>query len=301
MRKVTKIWMIAAAVLTFVGCVIFFGVMTVLGWDFSKLSTMRYVTNRYEIGEPYTNITVVADTADVALVPVEGDGSAVVCFEQEKVTHTVSVKDGTLMVEVKDTRAWYEHIAVTFRRAKVEILLPQGQYGALSVKSATGDVEVPEAFSFERVNVAVSTGHVRCSASAVEEMCLRTSTGDVTACGVTCGGDMTVNVSTGKAVLRDVTCLNFSSDGSTGDVQMEDVTAAQRMSVQRSTGDVRMVGCDAAEMYIKTTTGNVTGSVLSGKIFVAASDTGRVRVPESIDGGRCEIVTGTGNIEITSA
>jgi hypothetical protein len=43
----------------------------------------------------------------------------------------------------------------------------------------------------------------------------------------------------------------------------------------------------------------VKGSLLTDKIFFAKSETGRVIVPESMTGGRCEIKSDTGDIKIT--
>jgi tRNA pseudouridine55 synthase len=50
---------------------------------------------------------------------------------------------------------------------------------------------------------------------------------------------------------------------------------------------------------VKTDTGDVTGSLLTGKTFIPHSDTGKVVLPDSTLGGRCEITTDTGDIRIT--
>jgi hypothetical protein len=55
--------------------------------------------------------------------------------------------------------------------------------------------------------------------------------------------------------------------------------------------------CD--EIYLKTDTGDVSGFLLSDKIFIAESDTGRISVPKTFTGGKCEVKTDTGNIKIT--
>ena len=80
---------------------------------------------------------------------------------------------------------------------------------------------------------------------------------------------------------------------------MKDVTAVEKISIQRSTGDVLLDSCDSYEFMIETDTGDVTGSLLSGKIFLARTDTGKVDVPDSTAGGKCEIYTDTGDIKIT--
>ena len=121
----------------------------------------------------------------------------------------------------------------------------------------------------------------------------------VTVSGVTCDDDITVDVSTGKAKLSDITCGSVSSTGTTGDLSLSRVLAAGKLSVERSTGRVRLDGCDAVELYIKTTTGDVTGSLLTtDKVFITGTHTGRVNVPGTVTGGRCEIRTNTGDIDI---
>ncbi len=320
MSKKTKIWLIIAISLILIGCIIFGGVMTVLQWDFRKLSTVRYETNGYEIHENYKNMLIVTDTADIVFVPSENGESSVVCYEQKNAKHSVAVKDGTLVIEVVDTRKWYEHIGIFFGTPKIKVSIPQGEYGALSVKSSTGDVEIPENFKFESVDILVSTGDVKSLASASEKIKIKTSTGDirvqnlsadmlelsvttgdVVAQSVTCGSDIKITVSTGDTKLTDVTCKSVISKGSTGDISLKNVIAGEQFSIDRSTGDVRFDRCDAVELLVKTDTGDIRGSLLSDKVFITQTNTGRVDVPKTVTGGTCQITTNTGDIKIEIA
>lgn len=318
MSRATKAWLIIAASLILVGCMIFGGMMMALKWNFIKLSTSRYETNEYTIKEAYQNISIVADTADVIFVPSETAETEVTCYEQNNVKHSVAVKNGTLVIEVIDTRRWYEYIGINFDTPKITVYLPQSGYNTLSVKLDTGDVVVPVAFKFASVDITGSTGDVTFSASVAGTAAIKTSTGDirvenvsvgaldlsvstgkVTVSGVTCEGDVTLRVSTGDSNLTDVTCKNLISNGSTGGLSLENVVATETFSIERSTGDVKLSDCDAAEILIKTDTGDVKGTLLSEKVFITETDTGRVSVPKSTTGGRCEIHTDTGNIKIS--
>ena len=318
MSKTKKIWLITAASLALIGCIIFLGVMALLGWDFKKLSMSKYETNRYELNEAYENISIITDTADVVLAASENAKGSVECYEKKNVKHSVTAKDGTLVIEVVDTRKWYEHIGIDFGTAKITVYIPEGEYGALSVKSSTGDVEIPKALGFESIDIAESTGDVRNQASATGAIKIKTttghicvenvsaasldlsvSTGKVTVSGVRSEGEVKVSVSTGKTKMTDVSCQSLSSDGGTGDITLENVIAVQRLSVERSTGDVKLDGCDAAEIFAETDTGDVEGTLLSDKVFVVNTDTGRKDVPDTITGGRCEITTDTGDIIIS--
>ncbi len=320
MNKATKIWLIAAASLTLLGCVIFGGVLAMAGWDFTKLSTDKYETNSYEITEAYESISIVTNTADVVLAVSEDEGCSVECYEQKKVKHSVTVKDGTLVIDVVDERKWYEHIGIGLGTSKITVRLPQGEHGALSIRSKTGDVEIPKDLTFESIHVTESTGHVTNYASAKGEIQIKTTTGSITAEGISahslalsvttgkvsvsdavCAGNVTVEVSTGKATLTDITCKSLISDGDTGDITLKNVIAAERFSIERDTGDVTLDACDAAELEIETDTGDVTGTLLSEKIFIVESDTGRRDVPETTSGGKCKISTDTGDIKIAIA
>jgi len=318
MSKITKIWLIIAASLVLVGCIIFGGVMTMLKWDFTKLSTGKYETHNYEIDENFNNISIVTDTADIVIVPSENQKTSVVCHEQKNVKHSVTVQSGKLVIEIVGARKWYEYIGINLGTPKITVYIPQGEYGALFVKSSTGNVEIPKEFKFENIDISESTGNVTNYASASENIIIKTntgnirvenvsantlelsvSTGGVTVSNVTCEGDVKIKVSTGKTNLNNIECKNVISCGNTGDISLKNVNAAEKFSIERSTGDVKFDGCDAAEVFVKTDTGDVTGTLLSEKVFIVETDTGKVDVPKTVNGGRCEITTDTGDINIS--
>lgn len=317
MRTRTKVWLIIAASFVLAGGIIFVGVMTIFNWDFTKLSTVKYETGNYGINEEYENISIVTNTADVSFVPSENSKTSVICHQQKNMKHLVEVQDGTLSVEVVDTRKWYEHIGINFDTPKITVYIPQGEYGTLLVKSSTGDVKIPKEFKFKSIDILESTGNVTNYASALEDIKIKTSTGNIVAESIsagmldlsvstgeirvsksTCKGDVKIAVSTGKTNMTDIKCKSVVSMGNTGDIYLKNVIAAERFSVERSTGNVRLDGCDAAEIFIKTDTGDVRGSLLNEKVFIVESDTGRVDVPKTATGGKCEIYTDTGSVSI---
>ena len=317
MSKTVKIWLIIASSLVLVGCIIFGGVMNMLKWDFTKLSTAKYETNAYEINEDYKNISIVTDTANIVFLPSEDSKTSVVCHEQKNMKHSVTVKGDTLAIEVVDTRKWYEYIGINVGGPKITVNIPNGEFGALLVKSSTGNVEIPKDFKFESIDITESTGKVTNYASASELIKIKASTGDIhiknisagaldlsvstggiTVSNVTSEGDVKINVSTGKTNITDIECKNVISSGTTGDIFLKNVIASEKFSIERSTGDVKFDGSDAAEIVAKTDTGNVRGSLLTDKVFITQTDTGSIDVPKTMTGGRCEIITDTGDIKI---
>lgn len=315
MKKATTVWLITAASLVLLGALIFGGSLMALHFDFSKLSTTKYETNTYAVTEEFHSVYVFTDTADVTFLRSDDEKASVVCTESVKMKHTVSVEDGTLTVNRTDTRKWYEYISIFSKKERVTVYLPKSEYDSITVKGSTGNVRLSEELLLRNIDVAISTGDVICLSDTAELMKLKTTTGHIYISNVTAGsmelkvstgdvelmsatvtGEVNVKVSTGDIEFSGIRCGSLISTGSTGEVELVDVIATGLFSIERSTGDVELTECDAGEIHIKTDTGDVSGSLLSDKIFFPKSDTGRIRVPKTTTGGTCAITTDTGNI-----
>jgi len=309
--------LIAAGILMVVGVVIFIAVLAASGFHISNLGTAKYETNTHTIEESIQKIELSTDTADIAFKLAEGEACQVVCVEEEKVKHAVSVEKGTIKIKTVDTRKWYEHLTFYSKPTSVTLYLPRKDYEAVSVKGTTGDVSVPKDFSFGSISIEVSTGDVCCEASASGLVSIASDTGDIKMNGVNasevnlvvttghitlnsihCEGNMSIKVDTGKSVLTDVTAENFTTEGDTGKIALRNVVVSKFIDIKRDTGDVTFDKSDAAEIKVRTTTGDVTGTLNSQKVFFTQTSTGKIRVPKTTSGGKCEITTDTGDIEI---
>lgn len=319
MRQCTKRWLLTAAALVAVGLLLFTAVMTAFRWDFSGLNTVEYRTASYEIREDFSSIEISGNTADIVFaVSVDGMCS-IECYVPENFTHFAEVRNGTLFVQAS-AGDWKQNIGIDFRSPEITVYLPKTEYVSLAISESTGDIEILEEFCFDEVDISLSTGNVRFCASSsgtvsvtattgeiriehgtVDALVLCTTTGEITVSDVTCQGDLTANVTTGELTVTDTTCKNLSADGTTGDVSLKRLLAAEKIKIERSTGDVRFDGADAADLFVKTSTGDVTGTLRSDKVFYAESSTGSISVPKTLADGICDIKTSTGDIRIEIA
>lgn len=317
MNRAAKIWLIVGAALIVFGVLLFVAALAMSRWNIHALSTEELVTDTYPVDEPFHSITVLTDTADITFAPSEDGNCRVVCRERKKEKHHVFVRDDALWVEMPQSRDQRVHFSIVTESPSITLYLPETVCAALRIEESTGVVEIPTDFRFGNISISATTGSVRCMASADGELSIRLSTGDMelenvsagslklstTTGGIrvrdaVCAGRMEVSVKTGFAELTDVSCLALTSGGSTGDLNLKNVVAAERISAERSTGGIWLDGCDAGELYLKTTTGSVSGSLLTEKVFLIETNTGHMDVPKTIAGGRCEITTNTGDIEI---
>ena len=133
-RTRTRIWLIIGTCLVLFGLILFGGVMTALKWDFMDLTTVNYQTNTYEINEEFSSISMNTDTADIEFA-VSLDGKCrVECYEEEKVKHSVTVKNDTLTVERIDERDVYDfigYVGLSFDTPKITVYLPKTEYDTL--------------------------------------------------------------------------------------------------------------------------------------------------------------------------
>ena len=318
MSKTTKIWLITATALVTLGAILFAGVMAQYDWDFTKLSTVTYATNTYEVSDEFDKILINVDTTEIEFVPTENETCSIVSFEAEKVKHTVAVQNGTLIISAVDTRKWYDHICISLGSPQMTVYLPQNEYASLNIKTDTGDVNIPKDFEFNEIQIDGDTSDVSCFALVANVLDVELSTGDIIIDGITADqvklttttGEIAVNsvtaknnidieTDTGKVKLSNVSCSNFVAESDTGTIILKKVMATDTISIESNTGDVRFEGSDATEISVKTDTGDVTGTLLSEKVFITETDTGRINVPKTTLGGKCEITTETGDINIS--
>ena len=335
MSKTVKKWLIAALALILAGTAMFTTALALCGWDVTKLGTVDYVETTLEPSGDFENISINVYTTDLRLLPSEDGKCRIVCYEDEKVSHTAEVKDGTLVIDTNDTRKWFT-VSLSFKSPTMEIYLPKNEYGFLEIMTDTGAVSLPDAFTFDMIKIVGNTGAVVCSASTKEDIDFDIDTGAILLSDVSAGGirlqnqtgsiklsgctvteyidveadtgfvslenitcsDLLAKAGTGRVSLNGVTCNDLHAETDTGSIALENVVGSGKFELISDTGHIDLNGCDAAELYIETDTGSVSGELLTDKIFFAESDTGRVSVPKSMTGGRCEIKTDTGSIEM---
>ena len=175
-----------------------------LSWDFTKLSTVKYETNSYEIIEEFRDIRINTREAAVELVPSDDSKVIIVCEEQTNAKHSVGVKKGSLGIEIVNSKKWYEYIGINFKIPKITVYLPKGEYGILDIKSSTGYVNIPADFSFDGIDVLLSTGKAECYASS-KTVKIKTSTGDIITEGI-CSGAVELVTTTGRVNVSELEC-----------------------------------------------------------------------------------------------
>ena len=207
-------------------------------------------------------------------------------------------------------------------------------FGEMDIYVSTGNV-TSGASASGAMRIRTSTGRVHLCGVSAESIDVSVSTGDVTLSSVRTETYVHLRASTGDVKIEDLTCESLVSEADTGDIEIKGASVTARLFVERSTGDVSVESASAGEMAltadtgrislqsfeakalaattstgditvfdsdaeaitVEASTGDVKGTLLSNKIFITKTSTGRVRVPDTTEGGVCRVTTSTGNIE----
>ena len=314
-----KVLIIVGIILLVVGLIITASVFVFSNFNFKNINTSEdYESKTFNIEDEFNNINISIDTSDLVFKHAKDGKTTIECLERKNMPYKVYVENGTLKVETEDNRQLTDYMLTYNTKQTMTVYLPGERYEKLEIKNVTGDTNIPETFSFVNLKVLSSTGDIICKASVDDvlsidlttghievegiksnEISLISTTGKISAKDIECTNSFTLNVSTGSSNITNVKCKSFSSDGSTGTISLTNVIATGKMEITRSSGDIKLDKCDAEEMNFSLHTGDIKGTILSEKIFITKTSTGKIDVPASTTGGKCTITTSTGDIKIS--
>ncbi len=316
MKTAVKVSIIVAVALILFGVMISLIAISSVNFDFTMTHGGSSKENSYTIDGGFENIAIDAVEADVRFEPSADGKCRVECVESTNVYHTVKVANGTLVIKRVDERRWYEHIGFFWRNMRITVYLPQTEYDELHVKTVSGDIRIPDIFSFNEAEAYSTSGDIGFAANVKNSFIAKSVSGNLVISGIrtdsfsahTTSGDVStddircdrfyIDTTSGDISADDVICGRFNINTTSGSVKMLDVNA-EDMYIKSVSGDITMRSCDAEDIELKTTSGDIRGSLLSGKSFQTHTTSGRISVPSSsADGGECRISTVSGDVNI---
>lgn len=267
--------------------------------DAAWRSTATLVTKNYPVSAGFTDISITEYYADVELRASRDGTVSVTTRDAEDVTHTVTVKNGTLSISRPEPTVGERWFHDDDDDPKVVVYLPAGDYGALTVNTTSGDVESASQLNFLAASLTTVSGDIDLMGSVTGAVNCTSTSGDIELRSPALGAVKT-NTTSGDTEITGALIQSLKAETVSGDVDLERTTASGAIEINTTSGDVDMESVDAASLNILTTSGEVEGSLLSGKNFSASSTSGRVNVPASTpNAGACTVSTTSGSIRLT--
>jgi transcriptional regulator with XRE-family HTH domain/DUF4097 and DUF4098 domain-containing protein YvlB len=255
-------------------------------------------TQVYIIEESYSSILIESKTSDINIYLSNNNENKIVYSVNKNISLESRVIDGVLTVTQIDNSKFYDKL-FSWGDLEINLYLTQDTIESLSIKNSTGDIEINEGFSFNNINIKLTTGDVDVKTNVTNNLSIETSTGDVEINDSSVVGDINVKTTTGDIEIVNSKATKLDIGVSTGSTLLSNTIVTNDFNMNGTTGNLKLDSFDAQNIYVTLSTGSVKGTLLSSKIFITNSKTGTIRVPETTTGGICKITTSTGNIIIS--
>lgn len=298
MRKTVKLAIAIAWICILLGIVCVGGATVAVGFDFEKLNTTEMIQGEFTIAGDFSEIDIHSLSADVRLMLAEDD----ICRVEYETRSDVSWKiaHGKLFVETEKSDP-IVHIGIGFFNEYVNIYLPRDTYESLTIDTTSGDVYVFPAFDVVKtVKISSSSGDISFIGTVSESLTAESTSGSVLIREPNAKA-VYVKTTSGEVTLSAVYASTVSVKTTSGDVDLESVTAKETLTVNTGSGDIELY-CDAGEIHLESTSGDIEGSIGSAKHYIVDTTSGTVRIPPNDTSANiCEIHTTSGDIEIRTA
>lgn len=259
MNKTVKIILIVVLCLILVGAVFAAGLLVADRFGFVQIGKYTLHTNTTEVFEDFQNIEIDVDASNVTLALSQDETCRVECREPDRLRHRVAVRNGTLYVSLDSGDDLLSRVGLHSETLGVTVYLPRAEYHNLNVETDTGAITLRDTVVNGMSEISSDTGEITISHCQLSRAELDSDSADILLNYTTCGGTLKAESDVGNVIFDQ---------------------------------------SDAAEILVETDTGDISGTLLSDKVFTAKSRTGMVVVPESLTGGRCVLNSDTGNIQV---
>ena len=281
-----------ALILVIAGAVVFLAGLILNGSAPSPL--LKAEENTYVIDEPFTDIKIDMGSADIAIEKTDGE-ARVETRVYGALKPEIRVKDGVLTVSADER----PHFGLHLFTDRITVYLPGGSCESADIELSSGSVTVSGVSFAGHLDAEATSGSIRLSGvSCGGKLEAETTSGSIRLSGVSCEGDLKAETTSGSISLSAFsTPGNAALTVTSGSVSVKELTAAH-LNAKTTSGSIRLDRCDAKTLNLKTTSGSVKGSIVGSRVFVCSSTSGSIHVPETAEGGKCVIKTGSGSIDI---
>ena len=285
-HRFTKIFVVCGLIVLAAALVLFIAGMSVINWDFSKLSTVQYSVLTFEqTDENIQSIDVRYQSADIAVtVSHEAEKSSVKYLvrtdaDGKQAAVTLKTEDSTLYIAESDDN--FQPVSWFFGSIPpVEIVLPAAEYSSLHLQTDTGDIRITDVTAAQGIVLQTGTGDIELSGGRAESISATADTGNIRLSDVTAAQKITLKSDVGDLTLNSATAAEIEARADTGNVSVSGI-AADAITLSADTGDIRgTIAGKKADFTISVTTDTGSSNLQSGgsgaKRLTVATDTGDI-------------------------
>lgn len=266
-----------------------------LHWEEDPVLTVYLPQTEYEVMDAASgsgDITVAPDFRFRTLHLNSTSGNTTLTELEAEHLNVLSASGDILLRSVRVSEGVYLQNVSGFTR--VENLTAS----ELTTASSSGDTVLENAFS-GYLSVRTISGVTRVhSGNFSDTSYFETSSGDIEIVDSVCG-DQTLHSVSGNVALYNVRTSAMELRSTSGDLELQNVLSDGNAHCETVSGEITLIGSDAENLELVTSSGDVSGNLLTPKIFITETASGIVDIPPTDQsGGTCYVRTTSGNISI---
>ena len=314
MSKVTKVILITAGALILVGLIVSAIGIVILRNSVKKNDKKVVYEHKEEvITEDFTDLNLSEISETIEIKPSEDGQVRIDYYDAEKYIHKIEVKNNTLELYVKtyeDNAPWWERFSFHFdieglvtagEEHPTTIYLPEDSYGSLTISTVSGEVIVPENYSFEGMSVSTTSGDVVAECIATGTVSFDTTSGNIAAANIN-ATSLDASSTSGELSFTDTKVsggVNINSVS--GTVTLKDVKSDD-LEVNTVSGEIYLTALDTETASLTTTSGDISGTIAGDHEYEVDTTSGDIDLPSSIKGeSLIEIDTVSGDVSLDAA
>ena len=306
MKKSTKISLLVSLILVIAGAVCIFISLLGAGFDMRKFSNMTFEKKVFEITENFDGLHINEENDNIELYLSDDKTCKIVCYDSDEVYHEYNFNDdGRLMIFYRDNRVWYEKCFTLMENKKIQIYLPDKEYKELAIHSVNSNIDVPNSFTFEQINIHTvngkislncdvakwrifandfqeKTGYSRLNCNVTEGVSVETTNGVILLTGEI-NGKIHADTVNGKIIadnIKNADSADFSTTNASIDINADVI---KKLDVHSTNGSIQFSVKNSDRINMETVNGKITGTVPADKKCVARSTNGKISVPNRVD------------------
>jgi len=305
MNKVTKVLLITAG--SCIGLGVVLGTVGLVqaranGFEAFKSKREKVIT---DVNDSFSSIDISEVSDEVEIRPSDDGNVTVICWDSERLYHEVEVKDDTLIVKFEDEQVWFDSFNFDFDGSDEKdygttiIYLPEGEYEDLNINTTSGDVLIPDGYTFGDVDINTVSGGVSDSATSTGIVNVNTTSGCISDLNIN-GISADINTVSGDISLN--TCdVSGSIEVTTtsGEINLKDISTAVAV-ISTVSGEVTLTNFESDITDIDTTSGDVTGTLIGSYNINTDTVSGDINITcdNLSDGNKFNVSTVSGDIEL---
>ncbi|MCR5671727.1 MAG: DUF4097 domain-containing protein [Butyrivibrio sp.] len=264
------------------------------------IKTVEYAEKTIDITDQnFTSIDIQIGAHDIQILKSDDKNTHFECHEASDDKYKIHVQGNTLVIENKASWNLKQNLLVSRPHVMEVLYLPGDTYQDFTCKVGSGDVYLQPEFTFDNVEVSVGSGEATLENFRAKDIKVHSGSGDIYLKDMVSAG-VDIHIGSGDITVNNLDCESeFQAESMSGKIKLTDVVSDNRFYSSTGSGDIYLDGCDGHSMEFKTGSGDVQGTLLTAKKFDAKSGSGDIRIPQDGGEGRCNIKTGSGDIDIS--